>query len=120
METLINKNQFHTIPVAKFGWDGMEEEGLSGYDLTEMVGGLNGFSSPAFEKSVADQICALTLDYPQPTTYNPESDVYEQPEERGSSAMITVGVLPAMYETVDGSKKLYSFQESGWTWMKDE
>lgn len=101
-----------------FGWDGLEES-LFGYDLGPIVKTFHGFSAPAFEKAVADTICSLTSDYGQPTTYNAEKDVYEQPEEPGSKVMAEVGV-PALYETVDGTKKLYSFEDSGWTWMRDE
>ncbi len=105
---------------AGFGWDGMDEDvSLPGYDLTPVVGNMNGFNIPAFEKAVADKICVLCSDYPTPTVYNEAKDVYEQAVEEGSTEMAEVGV-PALYPTVDGEKKLYSFHTSGWTWMKDE
>ncbi len=106
------------IEKARFGWDGLEDS-VVGYDLSSIIMGWQGFAVPAFEKHAADNICSLTKDYPQPTTYNAETDVYEQPEEEGSKTMVTVG-KPAMYLTEDGEKVLYSFEDSGWTWGKDK
>ena len=109
---------------ARFTWD-QEDQAFDGYDLTPLLGDMNGFDQPGFERAEADKIMALTVKmraeagesgYRMGFDKGLDMFIETNPKYNGEEDY-PIGE-PVDVETVDGPKHLYVMGGGAWTWSR--